>query len=267
MRKQFATLIMELTSIKIVSSLTGIFAKSFLSKPIIPLFAKLYKINVAEAELPLSAYRTLNHFFTRKLKPGARSIQVNPNGLVSPVDARITAIGQISESTTLYVKGQYYTVSEILDQHSNSEIYRNGRFIVLYLSPTDYHRIHAPVSGDWVAHSHTPGAVLPVHNPALTHVSGVLRRNERLTTYIQNPNGQVAVIKVGAMNVASIQYATTINSPLLQGQELAYFEFGSTVVLFIQSLPGKAFEWDTQLKEGDHVKLGQSIGQWNEQAH
>ena len=42
--------------------------------------------------------------------------------------------------------------------------------------------------------------------------------------------GEVAVVKVGAMNVSSIQYADVDTKAWAQGDDLAYFEFGSTVV-------------------------------------
>ena len=88
-------------------------------------------------------------------------------------------------------------------------------------------------------------------------MKSVLSRNERLITYIGHAYGEVAVVKVGAMNVSSIQYADTAASTWAQGDDLAYFEFGSTVVLLTQS---GTFEPDPRLKPGDSVKMGTLLG-------
>ena len=42
------------------------------------LFARYYKINMDEAERPLSQYATIGDLFTRKLRPGARPLGGGP---------------------------------------------------------------------------------------------------------------------------------------------------------------------------------------------
>ncbi len=259
MKLTFFRFFTELTSSRFISSITGTFAKSKISKFMIPTFANIYNIKIEEAEMDLDQYPTLNSFFTRRLKPGTRVIDRNDQSLASPVDARITAVGEINDAKELIVKGQRYTPLEIINDFDDLQVNNFSHFIVLYLSPTDYHRIHAPVSGTWKSHLHVPGAVYPVHDPALTHIRGVLKRNERLTTCIQSKFGEVAVCKVGAMNVSSIQYAVPIGTDLIKGGELAYFEFGSTVVLFVSG----NFNWDSTLVEGGRVRMGQAIGHWS----
>src|SRR5690606_30177854 len=89
----------ELTSRKWISKITGAFAQSALSRFLIPTFSKTYKINVDEAEKPIHQYRTLNEFFTRRLKPNMRPIDNAQNALVSPVDAVIASCGVINKGT------------------------------------------------------------------------------------------------------------------------------------------------------------------------
>jgi phosphatidylserine decarboxylase len=74
----------ELTSRKFVSRLTGRLAKSPLSRRMIPRFAKLYRIAVHEAEKPVEQYGSLNEFFTRRLKPGARVVDRRPKRSSAP---------------------------------------------------------------------------------------------------------------------------------------------------------------------------------------
>ena len=50
-------------------------------------FARVYGIDVSEAEKPLSEYAGFDEFFTRKLRPGTRPIDDAPGRVISPADA------------------------------------------------------------------------------------------------------------------------------------------------------------------------------------
>lgn len=247
----------ELSSRKWISQTTGSFAKSKWSRSFIPWFAKTYGIRLEDAEKPFAEYVSLNEFFTRRLKPGLRPIDTSDYGLVSPVDAMITGIGRIESGQILNVKGQDYTVDNLLNQSPRTVNYRDGFYIVLYLSPTDYHRIHSPVSGSILEKEHIPGKVYPVNDFGLRHMPAVLSRNERLITYVRHQTGELAVIKVGAMNVSSIRYVEPLPDQVAAGDELAYFEFGSTVVLLTENGSFEALE---HLELGTKVKMGQLLG-------
>lgn len=247
----------ELSSRKWISRITGRFAQSPASRRFIPRFARMYGIRVEEAEKRLEEYSTLNDFFTRKLKIGLRAVDNDPEALVSPVDALITGAGEIKSGTILNVKGQDYTVEELLNRSPRTENYKNGYFIVLYLSPTDYHRIHTPVDGTIVEREHIAGKVYPVNEFGLRHMRRVLSRNERLITYIRHAHAETAVVKVGAMNVSSIKYVEPLHDKVTKGEELAYFEFGSTVVLLTEE--GTFFP-RSDLQTGLKVKMGERLG-------
>ncbi|WP_239618237.1 archaetidylserine decarboxylase [Cohnella mopanensis] len=247
----------ELSSRKFLSRMTGRFAKSSLSRRWIPRFAAMYKIPVEDAEKRLEDYRSLNDFFTRRLKPGKRPIDQTDSVLVSPVDAKITGCGVIKDGMILQVKGQDYTVEELLNGSPRLAQYLNGYFWVLYLSPTDYHRIHSPCEGEIVETEHILGRVYPVNEFGLTSMRRVLSRNERLVTYIRNDVGEAAVVKVGALNVSSIKYVDPMPHQLGRGDELAYFEFGSTIVLLTED---GTLQPRSDLKLGDKVLMGEKLG-------
>lgn len=255
--KPLLRLLTELSSRKFISTLAGTFAKSKWSRKLITKFASTYRIPVEEAEKAIAEYTSLNEFFTRRLKPGLRLVDMDPATLTSPVDALITGMGEIHAGGTMQVKGQEYTVEELLNHSPRTVNYSNGYFIVLYLSPQDYHRIHAPVSGTIVEKEHIPGRVYPVNDFAIRNLKKVLSRNERLATYIQHSGGEVAVVKVGALNVSSIRYIEPLPDQLEKGAELAYFEFGSTVVLLMES---GTFKPSEAIKEGKRVRMGEAIG-------
>jgi phosphatidylserine decarboxylase len=250
-------LLTELSSRKWISQVTGQIAQSRVSKHLIPRFAKIYGISLNDAEKAIEEYTSLNDFFTRRLKPGLRPIDGQNNTLVSPVDGLITGIGEITDGQLLNVKGQNYTVEELLNLSPRMVNYVHGFYMVLYLSPTDYHRIHSPISGKVLETEHIPGKVYPVNDFGLRYMRRTLSRNERLITYIQHQTGEVAVVKVGAMNVSSIRYVEPLANQLERGQELAYFEFGSTVVLLMES---GTFSPRIDLMTNSRVKMGEAIG-------
>jgi phosphatidylserine decarboxylase len=257
MMKSFFRLLTELSSRKSISRLTGAFAKSKVSRKFIPRFAGIYGIRLEDAEKRWTEYASLNDFFTRRLKKDLRPIDATPLALVSPVDAAITGMGPISEGLILNVKGQDYTVEELLNFSPRTVSYKNGFYFVLYLSPTDYHRIHTPIEGDIIEKEHVLGKVYPVNEFGLRNMRRVLSRNERLITYMQHEDGELAVVKVGAMNVSSIQYASPLPQRPRRGDELAYFEFGSTVVLLMET---DTFDNRSDLQVGSKVKMGELLG-------
>lgn len=257
MAKGFFRLLTELSSRKSISRITGAFAKSRVSRRLIPWFANSYGIRVEDAEKHVGEYGSLNEFFSRRLKPGLRPVDSTADTVVSPVDSLITGMGPVKEGQMLAIKGQDYTIEELLNRSPRTVSYTDGYFMVLYLSPTDYHRIHSPVSGRILEKEHIPGKVYPVNDFGLVHMRRVLSRNERLVTYVKHSFGEVAVVKVGAMNVSSIQYVSPLPNQLERGGDLAYFEFGSTVVLLFEN---GTFKPKAGLAVGTKVRMGEALG-------
>lgn len=255
--RSFYRLLTELSSIKWISQLTGRFAKSAFSKRFIPHFIKTYGIRADEAEKELHEYPTLNDFFIRKLKTGSRRIDPDEDAIISPVDGTLTAFGAIEEGMLLNIKGQDYNIDELLNQSPRTVSYKHGFYFILYLSPSDYHRIHAPITAQIVENDHIPGRCFPVNQFGMKHVSKVLCRNERKITYLHHPSGDLALIKVGALNVSGIQYEDGLQPSVTKGDPLAYFEFGSTVVMLLEK---DMFESDPELELGQHVRMGQRLG-------
>jgi len=255
--KRIYRLLTELSSRKWISRLAGTFAKSGMSRVLIARFAKLYGIRTEEAEKALHEYKTLNEFFTRRLKDGLRPIDESPDALVSPVDGLITGMGRVENGMMMNVKGQDYSLDELLNRSPRVVSYRNGFYFVLYLSPTDYHRIHSPVAGKILEKERVSGKVYPVNDFGLRYMTKTLSRNERQITYIRSSCGEIAVVKVGAMNVSGIRYAEPLPDTIEKGQELACFEFGSTVVLLTEK---GIFEPLPGLEPGKKVKMGEALG-------
>ncbi|HEX6066263.1 MAG TPA: archaetidylserine decarboxylase, partial [Longimicrobiales bacterium] len=178
-----------------------------LRKPVLGAFARAVGIDVSEAELPLSDYGSLNQFFVRRLKNGARPWQLSQHEAGSPVDGVVGQCGTVANGRLIQAKGRDYSAAALLHDAAEAARFDGGVFLTLYLSPRHYHRIHAPVGGTISKALHVPGALLPVNAPSVTHVADLFARNERLLCYIDGNLGRVAVVAVGAYNVGRISAA------------------------------------------------------------
>jgi phosphatidylserine decarboxylase len=255
-----------------------------LRRPVLGAFARAVGADPAEAELPIDAYPSLNRFFTRRLRPGARTWPGDPSVAACPVDGAAGQMGEIRQGRLIQAKGRDYSLAELLDDGDEWRRFDGGTFLTVYLSPKDYHRIHSPCEGAIPRARHVPGTLLPVNVPAVAHVPGLFARNERLLCYIDGPLGRVALVAVGAYNVGRISAAfdpewnappgrsewvtnrggagaatKTYEPPVAvaQGDEVMTFHLGSTIVLVFER--GRV-ALDPGLKPGGKVRLGQAVG-------
>lgn len=248
--------LIELTNGRISSSILKGIATSRLSKGLIPSFIKIYNINQKEMAKDIREYQSLHEFFTRRLKDSAREINMQEDVIISPVDAVMEEYGYIDQNTTMKVKGKTYSVSQMLGEQTVLEKYIGGTFIVLYLSPSHYHRIHSPVAGVVTKQWRLGRKSYPVNKLGLKYGKYPLSQNYRMITEVKHQFGHIAIVKVGAMFVNSIE-KTHQGDDLVKGEELAYFTFGSTVVLL--------FEKETFMLQKDFdlpvsIKMGEKIG-------
>ena len=204
-------LLIGLLNRKIFSQLVSIFSKSKISRFFIPIYSKVYQLNLEEMEKPLKEYNTIHELFTRKLQNGARLIDENPLAVVSPVDAILQEYGIIDDHHCVTVKGKDYSITEMLGGTEKVQKYRNGTYMIFYLSPSHYHRIHSPVSGRISNQWSIGSKSYPVNQFGLKYGKSPLAKNYRMITELEYNEGTVAVVKVGAMYINSIVKLSTEN--------------------------------------------------------
>ncbi|MDZ4308576.1 archaetidylserine decarboxylase [Allopontixanthobacter sp.] len=238
-------------------------------------FIRAYGVDMDQAELPAADYPTFNDFFTRALKPGARPIADSDAYIVSPADGAISQLGRIEGGRIVQAKGQSYTAEELIGGDAElAARFDGGHFITIYLSPSDYHRVHMPVTGTLRETTYIPGALFSVNTVTAAAVSRLFARNERLASIFNTAEGAVASVMVGAMIVANIEtvwsgpvtphgkrvirtrYSGGDAPQLEAGAEMGRFLLGSTVVLLFE--PGR-IEWLDGLKPLDTVRMGQAL--------
>jgi phosphatidylserine decarboxylase len=251
-----------------------------LRRPVLRTFARAVGAQLSEVEKPLEDYGSVNAFFVRRLRPGARSWPHDPASAASPVDGIVGTVGEIAQGTAVQAKGRRYSVAALLGDPAEAHMYEGGRFVTLYLSPRHYHRVHAPVGGTIPIARHVPGQLFPVNAPSVAHVPELFARNERVLCFIDSTFGPVAVVAVGAYNVARISTAFDREwsgprgwvsnrrlappserryqppLPIQRGDELMAFHLGSTVILLF---PPGATTLTPICRPGREVRLGEPL--------
>lgn len=236
-------------------------------------FIRQFGVNMNEAaEKDYRSYRHFNHFFTRTLADGARPLS---DDVCCPADGQISQAGVIQHGRIFQAKGQSFTTQELLGGDEKlTALFDEGLFATVYLSPRDYHRVHMPVAGRLLRSIYIPGDLFSVNATTADNVPRLFARNERLVAIFDTQYGEMAVVLVGAMIVASIETVWAgqvaprlrqietqdfVNAPtpvtLEKGAELGRFKLGSTaIVLFRKS---SDLEW--KIAAGDFVKMGQAF--------
>jgi phosphatidylserine decarboxylase len=255
--------------------------------PVLGTFAWLTGIEVAEAEHPLSDYRSVNAFFVRRLRSGARVWPEAPGVVASPVDGVLGQLGSIDEGTLVQAKGLTYRTAELLADPRGAARFEAGTFVTIYLAPRHYHRIHAPVTGKVAWARHVPGRLLPVNDPAVASIPGLFARNERLAAGIETAAGPVGLVAVGAYNVGRISAAFDPawgrerpwitnragppspdrryfpKVPVDIGDEFMAFHLGSTIVLLL----GPRAALEPGLEPGQEIEAGRILARWRTRSH
>lgn len=261
--------------LNVVSRITGQLVSQKVPSWVVHAFAKHYKINLDEAEKTLSEYPSIQALFTRRLKAGVRPIC---GDRVHPADAKIIQTGTVKKGSLLQVKGIEYSLTELLGDKELADKHQNSGYMTYYLCPTDYHRVHTPISGAVKSIRHIAGELWPVNQWGVTKVKGLFARNERVIFEIEesNTNQSWLLVMVGALNVGQIEvvFDTEIrtnaarsfpgeeiiknyNPPVQRsvGAELGVFYMGSSVVLISAALKGE----ELQKYLNRSVRLGQPI--------
>jgi phosphatidylserine decarboxylase len=247
-----------------------------LLEKLIKLFIRAFKVDMKDAVIEdISQYTTFNEFFTRKLKPDTRPIDKNTESIVSPCDGKISMFGDIDRHMLLQAKGKTFTLNEFLTpncKHLNEFI--GGSFYTIYLSPSDYHRVHTAYAGQLLEMIYVPGRLFSVAPYAPKTIDKLYARNERVASIFKVEGGYMAITMVGAVNVAAIEMAweglvtpphlnTTVHYDytdrsinLEKAEQMGIFNMGSTVVMMFSKDYAQALQ---QLHIDQPIKMGQTM--------
>ncbi|MEJ2361891.1 MAG: archaetidylserine decarboxylase [Gammaproteobacteria bacterium] len=240
-------------------------------------FIRRFQVNLHEAEQEeYTRFETFNAFFTRSLKPGARPLVQGDDSVACPVDGAVSQVGPIYGETIFQAKGHDYSATTLLGGDAElAKQFNNGRFATLYLSPRDYHRIHMPVTGTLRRMIYVPGRLFSVNPKTVRCIPGLFARNERVVAIFDTDIGAMAMVLVGAINVASIEtvWHGVVTPPhrhgvehwdykdqqairLEKGEEMGRFNMGSTVVCLFAN---DRVVFESAISPGAAIRMGSKL--------
>ncbi|GKU21476.1 unnamed protein product [Fusarium langsethiae] len=250
------------------ASITPDSIKSFQESP-------LYAYN--DAEVPPGGFRTFNDFFSRKLKPGMRPI-ADPEDdrvIVYPADCTFDrsipkdSIINIESDGVVNIKGLEWTISSLLQGSQHAEKFHGGVWMHAFLNTFNYHRQHAPVSGEVIEVENIQGAaylevtedcklVRNICGPDAPGSPGYQFLQTRGLCVIDNPVlGLVAVLPIGMAQVSSVKMTARVGDKLKKGDEISYFQFGgSDVICVFQPQAGLKVDDFVASPDGTYSKYG-----------
>ncbi|MBT9489094.1 MAG: phosphatidylserine decarboxylase [Rubrivivax sp.] len=222
----------------------------------------------------LRRFDSLHACFTRELVPGARVVDHRHDVITSPSDAIVGACGDVQGTQLFQAKGMPYTLADLFGGDALAADFRDGVYVTLRLTSAMYHRFHAPADGRLGDVTYISGDTWNVNPIALKRVERLFCRNERALLPITLPGGQrLALVPVAAVLVASIRlHALDVllhlryrgpnrlpcDAPVHKGQELGWFQHGSTIIVFAP----RGFQLAPGIQTGTPLRMGQPLMLW-----
>jgi phosphatidylserine decarboxylase len=217
-------------------------------------------------------FRSLQEFFTRQLREGARRVDPDPDIVVSPCDGIVGEMGQVKEGSVLQAKGFPYTLMDLLGDEELVSNYVNGSFVTLRLTSGMYHRFHAPYDCRVERVTYVSGDTWNVNPIALRRVENLFCKNERaiIRCRLSASDHLITLVPVAAILVASIrlhfldlvlnsQTAGRLQFPcdvnVKKGDELGWFEHGSTIIV----LAPEHYEFCENVSEWGRIRAGEAV--------
>ena len=217
-------------------------------------------------------FSSLQECFTRELRPGARTIDGRADIVVSPCDAIVGEHGTIAGTMVFQAKGFPYYLEDLMPDSALRETYRDGRYITLRLTSSMYHRFHAPIDCRIREVTYISGDTWNVNPIALQRIENLYCKNERAVMELetQRPQSSVCLVAVAAILVASIRlrWLDTLldmhykgprkiacDASFGKGDELGYFQHGSTIILFATA----DYQFCDGIRTGERIRMGEAL--------
>jgi phosphatidylserine decarboxylase len=227
------------------------------------------------SEARKTKFDSMHDCFIRELKPGARSIDMRTHILSSPCDAIVGECGNVDHTQVFQAKGFPYSLTSLMGFTPRTgelvESLKNGTYVTLRLTSSMYHRFHAPADATLTHVTHIAGDTWNVNPIALKRVEQLFCKNERAVLNFKLDDGTpMIMVPVAAILVASLQlhavnllfhvdYTGPNEIPCAiqtyKGQELGWFQHGSTILVFLP----KGYKLAEGIATGQRIKMGQAL--------
>ncbi|WVO22797.1 phosphatidylserine decarboxylase [Cryptococcus decagattii] len=196
-------------------------------------------------------FKSWDDFFTRHFREEVRPIASpdDDNVVTNACESKVYKVGRnIHARDQFWVKGQPYSVLDILAFDDYAERFVGGTIYQAFLSALSYHRWHAPVSGtikkayvvQGTYYSEPPFVEFNANQNADPH--GETTSQEYLSAtatrsiiFIDNPKlGLIAFLGIGMTEVSTCEITVKEGQQVKKGDQLGMFHFGGSThcVLF-----------------------------------
>jgi phosphatidylserine decarboxylase len=236
----------------------------------IALWRRFTELDLSDAAQ--TQFGSLHECFTRALRPGARPFDARAGVLASPCDAIVGACGPVQGTQVFQAKGYPYRIDELFGPTQDVSPFVGGSYVTLRLTSAMYHRFHAPHDATVEHVSYLSGDTFNVNPIALARIERLFCRNERAVIRLRLAGGghELALVPVAAILVASIRLhfadvrlhlrwrgpnEIPCRAALAKGQEMGWFEHGSTIIVFAP--PG--FALAEGIGPGARLRAGQAL--------
>ena len=217
-------------------------------------------------------FTSLHDCFIRELKDSARPIDEDLSVINSPCDAIVGACGPIEGSRVFQAKGFPYTLEELIGDAATIDLVRDGCYATLRITSSMYHRFHAPYACRVERVTYFSGDTWNVNPIALARVEKLFCKNERaaIVTRLEPGGYPLVLVPVAAVLVASIRLhfldvllnlryrgknEFACNALFGKGQEMGWFEHGSTILVFAP----RGFKLCEGIDAGKPVRVGERL--------
>lgn len=224
------------------------------------------------SEAKQQRFDSLHACFTRELAEGARPIDTDPDVLSSPCDAIVGACSEVAGTRVFQAKGFPYEIGELFGPTQDTAPFHDGVYVTLRLTSAMYHRFHAPNDGRIEHVTYLSGDTWNVNPIALARVERLFCRNERAVLRMRLARGghPIAIVPVAAILVASLRLhcldvllhlryrgpnEMPCDAQVAKGQELGWFEHGSTIIVFAP----RGFVLAEGIRSGAEIRMGQPL--------
>jgi phosphatidylserine decarboxylase len=207
-------------------------------------FADIFNCNPSDQYY---GYQSWDDFFTRTFRDGVRPVSEpeNDNVIVNACESAPLAITPNAKLSDLFwLKGQPYSLENMLDFDDYAPQFEGGTVYQAFLSALSYHRWHSPVSGTikkaFVVNGtyYLENLSQGFRNPSGPDLSAPNNSQPFLTSvatrgviFIEADNpliGLMAVVPVGMAEVSSCQITVEPGQHVNKGDQLGMFHFGGS---------------------------------------
>lgn len=227
-------------------------------------------------------FRSLRECFIRELNDGARTIDARRDVVVSPCDGIVGACGRVEGTRVFQAKGFPYEIADLIPDAALRSKYHDGTYVTLRLTPSMYHRFHAPVDCRVEEVTYISGDTWNVNPIALQRIEKLFCKNERAVVELKldrlgdgrdevgRRQRSIALVPVAAILVASMNF-NCLPQPLdlryrgphripcsaayRRGEEMGYFQQGSTIIVFATA----GYRLADGVMTGRRVAMGQAL--------